>query len=110
VGDLLAETPTGSVADKRLPLNNSDTSPQHPQTISYLPPLNHTHLVEVLSFVLMTSVSISLDVSIGKSRLTTVFEILIFRPIRGFLASGSGFGEDILFRLLFGRDVLFASG
>src|SRR4051794_38148364 len=80
--------------------NDSDISPKYPQTVSYLSPLNRPHLGEVLSFVLMTSVSISLDASIEKSRLTTVFEMLIFRPIRGFLASGPGFGEDILFLLL----------
>jgi hypothetical protein len=30
VGDVLAETKPGSVADKRLPSDNSYTSPQHP--------------------------------------------------------------------------------
>lgn len=101
VGGVLAETQTGSVAEQAIAFEKFPHFAAASADSFLSAALNRPHLVEVLSYVLMTSVSISLDASIGKSRLTTVFEILIFRPIRGFLASGPGFGEDILFRLLF---------
>ena len=83
-----------AVAEKQLERSISMTSPPD-LFASFL----RIQAVEAPSLVLSSPVSMSLDASDGKSSLTMVFEILIFRPVRGFLTSGLAIGDDILFLL-----------